>query len=82
MNVAIDYDNTYTLDPVAWNKIINILLEFPFCKEFKTALGDKCTIFVNDYKKWGRRDAHVFEWKSLEEFDLLPSLGENPLAFQ
>ena len=26
MNVAIDYDNTYTLDPVAWNKIINILL--------------------------------------------------------
>ena len=27
MNVAIDYDNTYTLDPVAWNKIINILLE-------------------------------------------------------
>ena len=26
MNVAIDYDNTYTLDPVAWDKIINILL--------------------------------------------------------
>ena len=27
MNVAIDDDNKYTLDPVAWDKIINILLE-------------------------------------------------------
>ena len=31
MNVAIDYDNTYTLDPVAWDKIINILLELNYC---------------------------------------------------
>jgi hypothetical protein len=27
MNIAIDYDETYTLDPVVWSKIINILLE-------------------------------------------------------
>ena len=27
MNVAIDYDETYTLDPTVWNKIINLLLE-------------------------------------------------------
>lgn len=25
MNVAIDYDDTYTCDPSAWNEIINIL---------------------------------------------------------
>lgn len=27
MNVSIDYDDTYSLDPSTWDKIINILLK-------------------------------------------------------
>lgn len=27
MNIAIDYDDTYTLDKILWNKIINIFLD-------------------------------------------------------
>ena len=27
MNIALDYDDTYTLDPTSWNKIINLLLD-------------------------------------------------------
>ena len=27
MNVAIDYDDTYTLNPKLWSKLINILIK-------------------------------------------------------
>ena len=27
MNISIDYDDTYTLDPESWDKVINLLIK-------------------------------------------------------
>lgn len=43
--------------------------ETKYAAEIKEALGDNCTIFANTYKKWPRRNAHSFNWKSMDEFN-------------
>ena len=40
-----------------------------FATELKAYLKDDLTVFLNDYKKWGRRDAHVLEYKDMSEYD-------------
>ena len=45
MNISIDYDDTYSLDPETWDKIINILQEanhnvFCITKRYEYLAGD------------------------------------------
>lgn len=60
MNISIDYDYTYTLDPVTWNKCITTLQaagHTVYCvsarhhwnsKEIVDALGKLCKVYCTD----------------------------------